>query len=60
MKLKSAQHLLRQMTRDQGLGDMGWTVGYEAQEALKSIQGKPAWQDEPPHKKSPYPPLVYR
>ena len=32
------------MTRDQGLGDMGWTVGYEAQEALKSIQGKPAWQ----------------
>ncbi|HIB66166.1 MAG TPA: HEAT repeat domain-containing protein [Phycisphaerales bacterium] len=60
MKLKSAQHLLRQMTRDPELGDMGWTVGYEAQEALKSIQGKQAWQDEPPHRKSPYPPLVYR
>jgi len=54
-QMRSAVARLRELKSDQGLGDMGWTVGYEATEALKSIQGKRAWEKEPPRRKSPYP-----
>ena len=40
--------LLRGMTDDPGVADMGWTVGYEAGEAIKSILGQPAWADDGP------------
>lgn len=43
--------LLRQMTDDQGVGDLGWTVGYEAGEAIKRIQGQPAWDDDGPKRR---------
>lgn len=51
-----AQSALRDLAGDEGLSCMGWTVAYEAGEALKAIQGKPAWEDEKPPGKSPYPP----
>jgi len=33
--------ILQQMIDDTGVGDLGWTVGYEAREAIKSIRGLP-------------------
>ena len=51
----SLRHMLRGLMNDRSLGDTGWTVGYEAGEALKSIQGLPAWEQPPIPKKSPYP-----
>jgi hypothetical protein len=58
MRLLSAKSILRNLMDDDELGDMGITVGYEAGEALKSIQGLPAWEGEPPRSESPYPSLV--
>jgi hypothetical protein len=44
------------MIQDTGVSEMGWTVGYEAGEALKSIRGESAWdQFEPQKLPSPYP-----
>ena len=53
----AAQEILRKLVDDEGLGDMGWTVGYEAIEALKSIRGEPAWDDDRRPEESPFPPL---
>lgn len=58
LRLRAAQSALHDLRNDQGLGDMGWTVAYEACEALKAIQGKPAWVDDRLPGPSPYPPLV--
>lgn len=45
--------ILQQMVNDTGVGDLGWTVGYEAQEAIKRIRGLPAWEDDGP-KRQPH------
>jgi hypothetical protein len=36
------------LTKDNEVGDLGWTVGYEAGEAIKRIKGEPAWADNGP------------
>lgn len=36
---------------------MGWTVDYEAGEALKAIHGLPAWEGDAPTGKCPYEPI---
>jgi hypothetical protein len=47
--------ILRELVDDPGVGDMGWTVGYEATQAIRSIRGFPAWDDEgPPRQAHPY------
>lgn len=40
--------LLLEMVGDQGVGDLGWTVGYEAEQAIRAIRGLPAWDDDGP------------
>lgn len=40
--------ILTGLTEDKGVGDLGWTVGYEAREAIKRIKGEPAWADDGP------------
>ncbi|MFN8611329.1 MAG: hypothetical protein U0931_27540 [Vulcanimicrobiota bacterium] len=45
--------ILQKMVHDTGVGDLGWTVGYEAGEAIKSIRGLPAWDDDGP-KRQPH------
>lgn len=57
-RLSAAQSILHELKDDPGISDMGVSVGYEATEALKSIQGKRAWEGNPPTRKSPYPSLV--
>ena len=57
MKLLSAKSSLRDLLGDQGLGCMGWTVDYEAREALKAIHGLPAWEGDVPAGKCPYDPI---
>lgn len=57
MRILAARPLLRSLRGDEGLSDMGWTVGYEATEALKAIEGQPAWEDDRRPEPSPYPPL---
>lgn len=47
LDLQSAQAGLRALLDDSELGLMGWTVAYEAGEALKKIRGEPAWEDDP-------------
>jgi hypothetical protein len=56
-RIRAAQAKLRSLEHDEGLGTMGWTVGYEALEALKAIRGEPAWADDRPAGECPYPPL---
>ena len=55
LRLFSAQDILRGLLQDEGLGDLGWTVGYEAGEALKELRGQPAWVESRVGMKSPYP-----
>lgn len=58
LRMKSAQGRLRQLLDDDGLGCMGWTVGYEAGEALKNIQDQSGWDDDRVSPGvCPYPPL---
>lgn len=57
LRLRAAKSALRSLKGDQGLGDMGWTVDYEAGEALKAIRGEPAWEEHPPQAECPYPKL---
>ena len=58
MHLLAAQSVLRGLGEDEGLGCMGWTVAYEAGEALKAIRDQPAWADDRPPGENPYPPLL--
>lgn len=58
LRLLAAQSALRDLRGDEGLGCMGWTVAYEAGEALKAIQGKPAWADDRRPGDNPYPSLL--
>lgn len=55
LRLRSAQSRLHELLQDDGLGDLGWTVGYEAGEALKVLRGQPAWLESRVGMKSPYP-----
>ena len=57
MRILAARPLLRNLREDEGLSCMGWTVGYEATEALKAIDGQPAWDDDRLPGPCPYPPL---
>ncbi len=57
MRILAARPLLLSLRNDEGLSCMGWTVGYEATEALKAIDGKPSWDDERLPGPCPYPPL---
>lgn len=58
MRLLSAQSVLRELTEDNGLGCMGWTVSYEAGEALKVINDQPGWAQEISPGTNPYPNLL--
>ena len=55
LRLMSAKSRLRDLRNDEGLGEMGLTVGYEAREALKELDGRPAWVESHVGLKSPYP-----
>ncbi len=57
MEMVAAESALRNLRNDDGLGCMGWTVGYEATEALKAIRGEPAWDDDRLPEECPYPHL---
>lgn len=57
MEISAARSALRGLIDDDGLSCMGWTVGYEATEALKALQGEPAWDDGRLPGECPYPPL---
>ena len=57
MRLLSAKSSLRDLQGDEGLGCMGWTVDYEAGEALKAIHGLHAWEGDVPTGKCPYDPI---
>lgn len=57
MQMIAAQSALKNLIDDDGLSCMGWTVGYEATEALKAIRGEPAWDDDRLPEECPYPRL---
>ena len=57
MEISAARSALRGLIDDDGLSCMGWTVGYEATEALKALLGEPAWDDDRLPGECPYPPL---
>lgn len=44
--------ILQELVDDPGLGDIGWTVGYEATQAIRGIRGLPAWDDDGPPRQS--------
>lgn len=46
--------LLQKMVNDPEVGDMGMTVGYEAQQAIRQLGGLPAWEDDPPRQAHGY------
>lgn len=48
LHMQKAVRILRELTHDTAPGEMGWTVGYEATEALKAIQRLPAWHELQP------------
>lgn len=57
LRLTAAVPLLKQMTNDDGVSIMGWTVGYEAGEALKGLEGEDCWEELSPRVPHPYPAL---
>lgn len=57
-RMRCSQGHLAKLIGDPAIAEMGWTVGYEAAEALKAIRGEPAWEKFPTQRlPSPYPPL---
>lgn len=57
LRLQAARPYLRNLSNDQGLSDMGWTVAYEAEQALKVLRGEAGWDDGRMPEANPYPPL---
>ena len=56
--LRSVGPILESLVGDSHLSDLGWSVGHEATQALKSLRGETgAWEDDPPLQPSPYAPL---
>lgn len=56
-RIQKARKGLRKLRNDPNVSEMRWTVGYEAREALKSLCGKPAWEDFPTQLPQVYTPL---
>ena len=52
--LPECEPMLKRLLDDQAVGIMGWTVGYEAGEALKEIRGKVGWEHDPERLPHPY------
>ena len=55
MALVQARPILKLMLNDPEVGSMGWTVGYEAGEALKKLSGQDAWLNDPAPLEHGYP-----
>jgi len=54
-RLRRSIPLLRGLLKDKAVGNMGWTVGYEAGEALKALHGRQdAWDDGAQPKTHPH------
>ena len=47
MRIWEAIPILKGMLCDEAVSIMNWTVGYEAGEAIKELQGELAWEDTP-------------
>lgn len=54
LDLRFAAAHLRQLVDDQAVAIMGWTVGYEAIEAVKVLNGFEGWTDDRPIMPSSY------
>lgn len=57
LRLQAARSRLDKLSHDEGLGDMGWSIAYEAEQALENIRTGNGWNDDRIPGENPYPPL---